>query len=51
MHLVVDNYSAHKHQDVTDWLNAPGRKDRWHLHFTQRGRANLTRITKSATDH
>ena len=115
VHLVVDNYSAHKHKDVTDWLDKPGRKDRWHLHFTptsaswlnlverwfkeltdkrlrrgsftsvedlidaintwtqhwnsdpkpfiwhrsaqeiitkvQRGRANLTRITKSATDH
>lgn len=115
VHLVIDNYSAHKHKDVTDWLNKPRRKDRWHTHYTptsaswlnlverwfkeltdkrlrrgsftsvndlidaietwtrhwnsdpkpfiwhrnaqeiitkvQRGRANLNRITKSATDH
>ena len=115
VHLVIDNYAAHKHDNVTKWLQAPHRKDRWHVHYTptsaswlnlverwfkeltdkrlrrgsftsvnelidaintwtnhwnqdpkpfiwhrtaqeiitkvQRGRANLTRITKSATDH
>ena len=34
VHLVIDNYSAHKHKDVTDWLNKPRRKDRWHTHYT-----------------
>ena len=115
VHLVIDNYAAHKHPNVTGWLNQPKRADRWHIHYTptsaswlnlverwfreltqkrlrrdsftsvqqliraintwtdhwnqnpkpfiwhrpaqeiitkvQRGRANLNRITKSATDH
>ena len=32
--LVVDNYCAHKHEDVTDWLDEPSRKNRWHIHHT-----------------
>ncbi|MGH7618088.1 MAG: IS630 family transposase [Gemmatimonadaceae bacterium] len=31
LHLIVDNYSAHKHERVTRWL---GRHPRFHLHFT-----------------
>jgi transposase len=31
IHLIVDNYSTHKHQKVRRWL---GRHPRFHLHFT-----------------
>ena len=33
IHVVLDNLSAHKAPEVTDWLAHPRRK-RWHLHFT-----------------
>lgn len=33
IHLVLDNYAAHKHPAVRDWLAKP-RQKRWHLHFT-----------------
>ena len=33
IHLVLDNYAAHKHPKVTEWLAKP-RQRRWHLHFT-----------------
>jgi transposase len=33
IHVVLDNLSAHKAPDVTEWLAHPRRK-RWHLHFT-----------------
>ena len=32
IHVVLDNLSAHKAPEVTDWLAHPRRK-RWHLHF------------------
>ncbi len=31
LHLVVDNYATHKHQDVRKWL---GRHPRFHIHYT-----------------
>ncbi|MBW3578938.1 MAG: IS630 family transposase, partial [Actinobacteria bacterium] len=31
LHVIVDNYSAHKHQDVHQWLD---KNPRIHLHFT-----------------
>ncbi|MGH7112397.1 MAG: IS630 family transposase [Stellaceae bacterium] len=31
VHLIVDNYAAHKHPKVRDWL---GRHQRFHFHFT-----------------
>jgi len=31
IHLIVDNYSTHKHQKVRRWLE---RHPRFHLHFT-----------------
>lgn len=31
IHLIVDNYATHKHQDVTAWL---GKHSRFHVHFT-----------------
>jgi transposase len=33
IHLVLDNYAAHKHPAIGDWLAKP-RQARWHLHFT-----------------
>ena len=34
IHLVADNYGAHKHESVTKWLEHPSRRDRWHIHYT-----------------
>lgn len=34
VHLVIDNYAAHKHPNVTQWLGHPRRRDRWHIHYT-----------------
>jgi transposase len=34
IHVVVDNYGTHTHDNVTRWLQAPERKDRWHVHYT-----------------
>lgn len=34
LHLIVDNYSTHKHAKVKAWL---GRHPRFHLHFTPTG--------------
>ena len=34
VHLVIDNYAAHKHPNVTRWLEQPRRRDRWHIHYT-----------------
>jgi len=31
VHLIVDNYSTHKHARVKAWLAA---RPRWHIHFT-----------------
>jgi transposase len=31
LHLIVDNYSAHKHDDVTQWL---AKHKRFHIHYT-----------------
>jgi transposase len=33
IHLVLDNYAAHKHPAIAEWLAKP-RQKRWHLHFT-----------------
>jgi transposase len=34
IHLVIDNYAAHKHGNVTKWLEDPKRRDRWRIHYT-----------------
>ncbi len=31
VHMILDNYSAHKHADVAVWL---AKHERFHLHFT-----------------
>jgi len=33
IHVVLDNLSAHKAPEITEWLADP-RRARWHLHFT-----------------
>ena len=33
IHVVLDNLSAHKSAEVTEWLAKPAQR-RWHLHFT-----------------
>ncbi len=33
IHVVLDNLSAHKAPEITEWLAHP-RRERWHLHFT-----------------
>ena len=33
IHMILDNYSTHKHTSVVEWLAKP-RQNRWHLHFT-----------------
>ena len=33
MHVVIDNYAAPEHDNVTKWLEHPSRKDRRHIHF------------------
>ncbi len=33
VHVVLDNLSVHKHNEVLKWLADPRRK-RWHMHFT-----------------
>jgi hypothetical protein len=63
--VVLDNLSAHKSQPARDWLADPNYA-RWHLRWqpfvwtktvddiitkTKRGRATLTALTESATDH
>ena len=34
IHLIADNYSTHKHANITKWLEHPSRRDRWHIHYT-----------------
>ena len=34
LHLIVDNYSTHKHKNVKQWLE---KHPRFHLHFTPTG--------------
>ena len=43
LHLIVDNYSAHKHERVTRWL---GRHPRFHLHFTPTSSSWLNMIER-----
>ena len=31
VHIILDNYAAHKHEAVKEWL---AKRDRWHFHFT-----------------
>src|SRR6478672_1535769 len=41
VHLILDNYSTHKHEAVTQWL---GRHKRFHLHFTPTSSSWLNQV-------
>ena len=41
LHLVLDNYSTHKHEKVRRWL---ARRPRYHLHFTPTGASWLNQV-------
>jgi transposase len=43
VHLILDNYSAHKHPDVTKWL---ARHKRFHLHFTPTSSSWLNQVER-----
>jgi len=43
IHLILDNYSAHKHSDVDRWLN---RHKRFHLHFTPTSSSWLNQVER-----
>jgi transposase len=43
IHLILDNYSTHKHADVDRWLN---RHKRFHLHFTPTSSSWLNQVER-----
>lgn len=43
IHLILDNYSAHKHEDVDRWLK---RHKRFHLHFTPTSSSWLNQVER-----
>ena len=47
LHLIMDNYSAHKHQNVKDWL-----KDhpRFHIHYTPTGSSWMNLVERFFAD-
>lgn len=47
LHLIVDNYSAHKHKNVTDWL---AKHPRFHMHFTPTGSSWMNLVERFFAD-
>lgn len=43
VHLILDNYSTHKHKEVKKWL---GRNPRFHLHFTPTSASWLNQVER-----
>ena len=43
VHLILDNYAAHKHPDVDRWL---ARRKRFHLHFTPTSSSWLNQVER-----
>jgi transposase len=43
VHLILDNYSTHKHAEVVRWLN---RHKRFHLHFTPTSSSWLNQVER-----
>ena len=43
LHLIVDNYSTHKHDDVTEWLS---KHPRFHIHYTPTGSSWLNLVER-----
>ena len=47
LHLIVDNYATHKHQNVKDWLK---KHPRFHVHFTPTSSSWLNLIERFFAD-
>jgi transposase len=47
IHMIVDNYSTHKHEKVERWLN---RHPRFHMHFTPTGCSWLNMVERFFRD-
>jgi len=47
LHLIVDNYSTHKHEKVKRWL---GRHPRFHMHFTPTGSSWMNLVERFFRD-
>lgn len=43
VHLILDNYSTHKHENVAQWLK---RHRRFHLHFTPTSSSWLNQVER-----
>lgn len=47
LHLIVDNYAVHKHQNVNDWLV---KHPRFHMHFTPTGSSWMNLVERFFAD-
>jgi len=47
LHLIVDNYSTHKHQKVKEWLK---KNPRFHMHFTPTGSSWMNLVERFFSD-
>jgi transposase len=47
LHLIVDNYATHKHENVKAWLK---KRPRFHLHFTPTGSSWLNLVERFFAD-
>lgn len=47
LHLIIDNYSTHKHQNVKDWLV---KHPRFHMHFTPTGSSWMNLVERFFAD-
>jgi len=47
LHLIIDNYSAHKHKNVTDWLE---KHRRFHIHYTPTGSSWMNLVERFFAD-
>ncbi len=45
--MIVDNYSAHKHKNVTDWLE---KHSRFNMHYTPTGSSWLNLVERFFAD-
>ena len=43
IHLIIDNYSAHKHANVRQWL---GERPRFHIHYTPTSGSWLNQVER-----
>lgn len=47
LHLIIDNYSAHKHKNVKDWLE---KHSRFHMHYTPTGSSWMNLVERFFAD-